>query len=253
MKTLSVKTAIVTGGAQGTGRQIAEDLLKHNYNVVIADIDAEAGDEALAYLQQFGAVQFVRTDIAVEEDVVRLFESTIESFKQIDVLINNAAISINKPITELSFDEWNKVMGINLSGAFLCSKYAVPHLRETKGAIINLCSTRAFMSEANTEAYSASKGGIFAFTHALAVSLGPDIRVNSISPGWIEVSELKKSSQRSTPILSEADHLQHPAGRVGRATDISSAILFLINPDNTFITGQNFTIDGGMTRKMIYV
>ncbi|MDP4207650.1 MAG: SDR family oxidoreductase [Bacteroidota bacterium] len=253
MKPLSVKTAIVTGGAQGIGRQIAEDLLKHNYNVVIADIDAEAGDEALTYLYQFGAVQFIRTDIAVEEDVVRLFESTIESFKQIDVLINNAAISINKPITELSFGEWNKVMGINLSGAFLCSKYAVPYLRKTKGAIINLCSTRAFMSEANTEAYSASKGGIFALTHALAVSLGPDIRVNSISPGWIEVSELKKSSQRSTPILSEADHLQHPAGRVGKATDISSIILFLINPDNTFITGQNFTIDGGMTRKMIYV
>ena len=109
------------------------------------------------------------------------------------------------------------------------------------------------MSEANTEAYSASKGGIFALTHALAVSLGPDIRVNSISPGWIEVSELKKSSQRSSPVLSEADHLQHPSGRVGKATDISSTILFLINPENTFITGQNFIIDGGMTRKMIYV
>jgi len=109
------------------------------------------------------------------------------------------------------------------------------------------------MSEKDTEAYTASKGGIFALTHSLAVSLGPDIRVNSISPGWIEVSELKKKSERKAPVLSEQDHLQHPAGRVGKTTDISSMILFLISPENSFITGQNFIIDGGMTKKMIYV
>ncbi len=250
---MTAPTAIITGGAQGIGFQTAETLLQHNYQVVIADVDKDAGEEAMVSLRPHGKVHFVQVDISKEDDVTRLVDQTVELFGGIDVLVNNAAISINKCIEELSLFEWNKVMGINLTGAFLCSKYAVPHLRRAHGSIINMCSTRAFMSEKNTEAYSASKGGIFALTHAMAASLGPDIRVNSISPGWIEVSGLKKESERKTPILTDQDHLQHPAGRVGKATDISSMVLFLVSPENSFITGQNFVVDGGMTRKMIYV
>jgi len=245
--------AIITGGAQGIGRQTAETLISNGYTVIIADIDNEACEETVADLKLSGNIHFIRTDVSNENDVIQLVEKTIQFFGRIDVLINNAAIGINKTVTELSLAEWNDVMGVNLTGAFLCSKYAIPHLRKNKGSIINMCSTRAFMSEKDTEAYTASKGGIFALTHSLAVSLGPDIRVNSISPGWIEVSELKKKSERKAPVLSEQDHLQHPAGRVGKTTDISSMILFLISPENSFITGQNFIIDGGMTKKMIYV
>lgn len=248
-----MKTAIITGGAQGIGRQVSETLLKNGYQVTIAEKDADAGKEAVEYLQHFGSVLFIPCDISLEKDVKKIFDETIGHFGQLDVLINNAAIMIHKPVTELTLEEWNQVIGTNLTGAFLCSKYAAPHLKKTRGNIINMSSTRAFMSEKDTESYSASKGGIYALTHALAISLGPEVRVNCISPGWIEVSDLKKSSLRKDPQLSAEDHLQHPAGRVGRATDISSMILFLISPENSFITGQNFIIDGGMTRKMMYV
>jgi NAD(P)-dependent dehydrogenase (short-subunit alcohol dehydrogenase family) len=142
---------------------------------------------------------------------------------------------------------------VNLTGAFLCAKYAAPHLRKNGGSIVNVASTRAFMSERHTEAYSASKGGLFALTHALAVSLGPEVRVNSISPGWIETSELRKRSARTPARLSAQDHSQHPAGRVGNAEDVAALALFLLDPGNSFVTGQNFVVDGGMTKKMIYV
>ncbi|MBZ4663197.1 MAG: bacilysin biosynthesis oxidoreductase BacC [Caloramator sp.] len=249
----SKKTVIITGGGQGIGKGTAKRLLMENYNVVIAEIDKEAGQETVDELKIFGDIKFICCDVSKEEDIKSLVNKTVGIYGGIDVLINNAAISINKPITELSLEEWNKVISINLTGAFLCSKYCAPYLKQTKGSIINIASTRAFMSEKDTEAYSASKGGIFALTHALAVSLGPDVRVNCISPGWIEVSELKKQGIRKTPVLSEMDNKQHPAGRVGNVDDVASMILFLIDERNSFITGANFIVDGGMTRKMIYV
>jgi len=150
-------------------------------------------------------------------------------------------------------DEWNRVIGTNLTGAFLCAKHTAPFLKNSNGSIVNISSTRAFQSEPNTEAYSASKGGILALTHALAMSLAPEIRVNCISPGWIDVSGIKKKTKANQIELSEVDHQQHPAGRVGKPADITNMVLFLLNPENDFITGQNFIIDGGMTKKMIYV
>ncbi|MBD3264627.1 MAG: SDR family oxidoreductase, partial [Candidatus Omnitrophica bacterium] len=168
-------------------------------------------------------------------------------------LVNNAGVTAAKPIGELSYREWNRILSVNLGGAFLCSKYGAGMLSSQKGSIINIASTRALMSEPDTESYSASKGGIIALTHALAVSLGPDVRVNCISPGWIEVSGWKKSKERSEPQLSPEDHSQHPAGRVGKPQDVASIACFLCDSRNDFITGANFIIDGGMTRKMIYI
>jgi NAD(P)-dependent dehydrogenase (short-subunit alcohol dehydrogenase family) len=178
---------------------------------------------------------------------------TLKKFGRIDLLVNNAAIHANKPISQLEISEFRRVIDVNLTGSFICAKTCEEELRKTKGSIINICSTRAFQSEANTEAYSASKGGIFALTHSLAVSLGPEIRVNCISPGWIDVSAVRKSQTAKQEPLSEADHKQHPAGRVGVAEDIARMVLFLANEENSFITAQNFIVDGGMTRKMIYV
>jgi NAD(P)-dependent dehydrogenase (short-subunit alcohol dehydrogenase family) len=249
----NTKHVIITGGGQGIGKQSVITFLQKGYSVTFAENDAEAGEEALAEFQTHGLVQFVKCDVSNEAEVISAVEKALSFAGQIDVLINNAAIAANKPIIELSLDEWQKVMDVNVTGAFLFSKYASPHLRSTKGSIINLCSTRAFMSEANTEAYSASKGAIYSLTHALAISLGPDVRVNCISPGWIEVSELKKKSIRKEAVLSDADHAQHPAGRVGNANDIARLLLFLADEENSFITGQNFIVDGGMSRKMIYV
>lgn len=162
-------------------------------------------------------------------------------------------IAANKPIRELELDEWNRVLAVNLTGPFLCSKYAAEELKKVRGVIINMCSTRAIQSEPNTEAYSATKGGLLSMTHALAMSLGPEIRVNAISPGWIDVSAIRKKSAANQYPLSEADHRQHPAGRVGNAQDIANMVYFLLQAENDFITGQNFVIDGGMTKKMIYV
>lgn len=145
------------------------------------------------------------------------------------------------------------ILSVNLRGPFMVCKYAVPLLRQAKpGVIINIASTRASMSEADTEPYSASKGGIVALTHALAISLGPDIRVNAISPGWIEVGDWKKRQTRTEPEHRPQDRSQHPVGRVGTPADIASAALYLASDHASFITGQNMTIDGGMTVKMIY-
>lgn len=132
------------------------------------------------------------------------------------------------------------------------TKYVVPWLRRTRGAIVNIASTRALQSEPHTEAYSAAKGGLVALPHALANSLGPEIRVNCISPGWIDVSGWQKSGQCKMANLSDADHGQHPVGRVGVVPDISALTHFLLTEEAGFITGQNYVVDGGMTRKMIY-
>jgi len=247
------KVAIVTGGGQGIGKAIAKKFLENSISVVIAEIDEEAGRETEEEYSSLGEIKFIKTDVSNEEEVRNMIEETIKIFGRINYLINNAGIGINKHISELTLEEWNRVLGVNLTGAFLCSKYAYPYLKKEKGVIINIASTRAFMSEPNTEAYSASKGGIYALTHALAISLGPDIRVNCISPGWIEVSEWKKKSLRKPAELTELDHKQHPVGRVGRPEDIANLVLYLISDDAGFITGANFIVDGGMTRKMIYL
>jgi NAD(P)-dependent dehydrogenase (short-subunit alcohol dehydrogenase family) len=247
------RVAVITGGAQGIGKAIALRMLKDGACVVIADLDEEAGRETEAECAPSGTVRFVRADVANESDVLRLADETLRAFGGVDLLVNNAAISRGTPLTRLSLEDWNRVLAVNLTAPFLCAKHLSPFLKARRGAIINIASTRAFMSEANTEAYSASKGGIVALTHALAVSLGPEIRVNCISPGWIETGSWRKRSARRTPVLSDADHAQHPAGRVGQPDDIAELVAYLASPRASFITGANHVVDGGMTRKMIYV
>jgi len=245
--------AVITGGAQGIGRITAGMMIAEGYRVAVWDIDDEAiAEECISWHGNPGWLGLT-CDISSETEVQQALTGTLDHFGRLDVLVNNAAIHANKPLCELAVSEWRRVIEVNLTGVLICSKYCENALRKNRGNIINICSTRAFQSEANTEAYSASKGGILALTHALAVSLGPDIRVNAVSPGWIDVSAVKKSSKSSPDLLSEADHKQHPAGRVGEGADIARLILFLADKENSFITGQNFIADGGMTRKMIYV
>ncbi|MCW0482921.1 SDR family oxidoreductase [Gaoshiqia sediminis] len=245
------RNIVVTGGGQGVGRMITRLLLEKGFRVTVLEVDEEAIRE-LKEIFPSENLLVVETDVSSEIQVKTALEFAVETFGRIDGLVNNAMVQIDKPITELQVAEWERVLAINLTGPFLCAKYAAGELRQNKGSIINLCSTRALQSEPNTEAYSASKGGLLALTHALAMSLAPDVRVNAISPGWIEVSALKKKSQQRPVHLSAEDHAQHPAGRVGRAEDIANMVLFLLQPENDFITAQNFVIDGGMTKKMIY-
>ena len=182
MSTMKGKTALVTGAGQGIGKAIAQAFLKAGARVVLAEIDGQAGPKAQRQLARWGKVEFVPCDTAVEDSVRACVAAAIRRFKRLDFVINNAGIGVGKPVEQLGLDEWNRVLGTNLTGIFLFAKYAAKHLRKAKGAIVNIASTRAFMSEADTEAYSASKGGVVSLTHALAISLGPAIRVNCISP-----------------------------------------------------------------------
>lgn len=248
-------TALVTGGAQGIGRAVAERFLADGLNVVLADCDKEACRETEAELISKGSVQAELCDVSSEKDVQNAVSRTLARFGRIDVLVCNAGISgfFGVPVTELTLEQWHSVISVNLTGCFLFAKHSAPHLEKTNGCIINISSTRAVQSEPDTEAYSASKGGIVALTHALAVSLGPRIRVNCISPGWIETAAWKKKKKRTEPGLTREDHAQHPAGRVGVPQDVASMASWLASAEAGFVTGQNFMVDGGMTRKMIYI
>lgn len=250
---LPEKVAIVTGGGQGIGKAIAKRFLQEGLKVVIAEIDEAAGMATEAEYKHIGSILFIQTDVSDENSVINLIRETQNNFGRIDVVVNNAARSQpeNSPLTELTLEEWNRTIATNLSSVFLCSKYSAIHLQKNQGTIINIASTRALMSEPNTEAYSASKGGVVSLTHALAISLAP-IRVNCISPGWIDVSEWQQAKSNQTE-LTKQEHQQHPVGRVGKPEDIASLAVYFASPDAAFITGTNFIVDGGMTKKMIYL
>ncbi len=252
MSNFTGKVGIVTGGAQGIGKGIARRLLADGMSVVIADLDGEAVQDFLAEMGQETRLQAIATDVTREDEVRGLIDTTAQRFGRLDALVNNVGIGINKSIEALTLAEWNQVLATNLTSMFLTVKYAAPHLRRAHGSVVNIASTRAWQSEKDTEAYSASKGGVVALTHALAVSLGPEIRVNGICPGWIEVRDWQKSSGRQAPQHSEIDRLQHPAGRVGTPDDIAAMAAFLLSDEAGFITGHCFPVDGGMTIKMIY-
>lgn len=252
----SGQVVIVTGGAQGIGRGICEHLLGLGHRVVVADIDAAAGQECVDHWKaRAEQVRFIQTDVADEASVRACVDRTVCVFQGIQALVNNAGIADpgRTPVEDLGLAEWNRFIAVNLTGCFLMAKHAIPHLRRSRGSIVNIASTRALQSEANTEAYSASKGGVVALTHALAVSLGPEIRVNCISPGWIDTGPWKRSGTQAGPALRPIDHRQHPAGRVGRPEDVAALAAFLIGEGSGFVTGQTLVVDGGMTRKMIYV
>ena len=251
---LTGKVALVTGGGQGIGKAIARRMLQEGASVVIAELDDEAGRETQSEYSSFGRISFVRTDVSDESSARNAVGKALEWFSRLDVLVNNAGIADPHAtqLEGLQLSEWNRVLATNLGGVFLMSKHAAPPLRQRHGCIVNIASTRALQSEPHTEAYSASKGGVVALTHALAISLGPTVRVNCVSPGWIDVSAWKKQSRRKADVLRKRDHAQHPVGRVGRPEDVASLVAWLTSDEAGFVTGQQFVIDGGMTRKMIY-
>jgi NAD(P)-dependent dehydrogenase (short-subunit alcohol dehydrogenase family) len=240
------KVAIVTGGANGIGKAIVKQFCSQNYTVILVDKQEEEGLMLSRELEENGySVIFKKCDVGNFTEVKGLFSDIKETFDKIDVLINNAGISKFKNFWDMEEKDWHEVISTNLSSVFYFSKEAAPLMKELGGCIINMASTRSSMSEANTEAYSASKGGIFSLTHALAITLSEyNIRVNSISPGWIETGDYEA--------LREVDHFQHPSNRVGKPEDVARACAFLCSEENNFINGENLVIDGGMTRKMMY-
>jgi NAD(P)-dependent dehydrogenase (short-subunit alcohol dehydrogenase family) len=247
------RVALVTGGGQGIGRAIAARIIDEGGRVLIIDVDKHAAEDAA---DEYGDALRAQVGSAAEERVIeRAVKDAIDWGGRLDVLVNNAAIADpkNDPIEKLALADWQKIVDTNLTGPMLCAKHAVPHLRAQRGAIVNITSTRAYMSEPDTEAYSTCKGGLTALTHALANSLGPDVRVNAIAPGWIATAPWKARDKREQPELRDVDHEQHPAGRVGRPEDVAALCAYLASSEAGFVTGQVFVVDGGMSRKMIYV
>jgi len=239
--------AIVTGGAKGIGRAVTHHLLEQNWRVCVVDLEGAGARRAFPARRR--GVALIEGDVGHEDTAKRAVAEALLRFGRLDAVVSNAGIMIRKPLRGLSLAEWHKVIDTNLTAAFLFARAAERALRRSKGAIVTIASTRALMSEPDTESYSASKGGIVALTHALAVSLGPDVRVNCVSPGWIDTTiETGKPSA-----LRKKDHAQHPVGRVGKPEDVAELVAFLLDRERSgFVTGANFVVDGGMTRKMIY-
>jgi NAD(P)-dependent dehydrogenase (short-subunit alcohol dehydrogenase family) len=237
------RVAIVTGAANGIGLASARLLLRSGWRVAALDLPGAGLARKFGKHRRAAPVE---GDVAEQETAERAVAAALEKFGRLDGVVSNAGISRNKPIEKLTLAEWHRVLDVNLTAAFLLARAAETPLRRTKGAMVLVASTRALMSEPNTEAYSASKGGLVALTHALALSFAPDVRVNCVSPGWIRTKDYGS--------LRKQDHAQHPAGRVGRPQDIAAMVEFLLDRERSgFVTGANFVVDGGMTRKMIYV
>lgn len=246
------RVAIVTGGGQGIGKAIAATLLSRGFSVTLAERNEQTGHAAAEDLtHRGGRVRFVQTDVTDEESVARAVHETVEAFGGLSALVNNAADPhpYNTPLPELSLDEWRQKITTNLTGPFLCAKHCARAFDTDGGAIVNVASTRALQSERCQEAYAASKGGVVALTHALAISLGPRVRVNCVSPGFIDTSGWTPEASRA---LRATDHTQHPVGRAGRPEDVAELVCFLLSHAAGFITGQNLVIDGGMVRRMMY-
>ena len=240
------RKVFVTGGAEGIGKAIVETFCKEGYKVAFCDINDAHGQQTA---KETGAT-FYQVDVSDKEALENCMQCILKEWNGIDAIINNVGISKFSPITETSVEDFDKILSINLRPVFITSRLLAVHRKthpssNSYGRIINICSTRYLMSEPGSEGYAASKGGIHSLTHALAISLSEwNITVNSIAPGWIQNHDYDQ--------LRPEDHSQHPSRRVGKPDDIARMCLFLCQEENDFINGENITIDGGMTKKMIY-
>lgn len=236
--------AIVTGAANGIGRAISLHLLDAGWCVLALDLPKTGLSRHFRGWARSSST--MEGDVTDEEVVREAVRFALDRFGRLDAAVANAGVMLRRPLRRLTLEDWRRVIDTNLTAAFLLAREAQRPLRQTKGSIVTIASTRTLMSEPNTESYSASKGGLVALSHALAVSLGPDIRVNCVSPGWIATRDYAKLPRRQ--------HAQYPAGRVGKPQDVAEIVAFLLDREKSgFITGANMVVDGGMIRKMMLV
>jgi NAD(P)-dependent dehydrogenase (short-subunit alcohol dehydrogenase family) len=226
------KVVVITGGANGIGKNMTEEFKKAGAIVAVIDKDKKS----------IPCDFYFCGDIAEEMSLRKFSAEVLRRFQQIDYLINNACISRKGILSGCGFNDFNYVLRVGVTAPYLLTSLFLEHFNQG-GAIVNISSSRVNTSQADTESYTAAKGGITALTHALAVSLSGRVRVNSISPGWIDTTESE---------WSEADKNQHPVKRIGEPADITKLAMFLCCEDSGFINGENITADGGMSRLMIY-
>lgn len=225
------KVVVITGGAKGIGRDMVREFIKTGAKVAV--MDKEDWEEATFYY---------RGDITEEERLNEFAELVIKMFGGIDYLINNACLSNKGLLSDCGFEDFNYVLKVGVTAPYMLTKLFMEHFN-VGGSIVNISSSRADMSQADTESYTAAKGGINALTHAMAISLAGRVRVNSVSPGWIDTTESTWMAE---------DNRQHPVKHIGAPNDITKTVMFLCSEDSKFITGENIKVDGGMSRLMIY-
>jgi len=241
------KTCVVTGGANGIGKCIAEAFLREGARVAVIDKDEPAGKKMA---QNHKKLLFMHGDAAEKETLEVFAQQVMDTFCKLDCLVNNACINNKGLLSGCSYEDFDHALRAGVVAPY----YLALLFKEsfTQGAsIVNISSTRAVMSQPDTESYTAAKGGISALTHALCMSFSGRVRVNAISPGWID-TRAYQHKESHMPQHTEADARQHPCGRIGSSEDIANTVLYLCSTDAGFINGENISIDGGMTRRMIY-
>jgi NAD(P)-dependent dehydrogenase (short-subunit alcohol dehydrogenase family) len=246
---LQDRVAVITGSASGIGRASAKEFAKEGARVVVADIKLAGAEETVKQIEAAGGVALaVKADVAAAESVEALVEQTLHSFGRINVLFNNAAVQVNKTVEDTTVEEWNREIAINLGGVFLCSKLFMPHLRSTKGCIVNMASVNGFFVEPMCAGYCATKGAIIALTKAMAIDHGKDgIRVNCICPGYIDAGlawEYFEVQPNPAAARAAAGKL-HALGRVGQPEEVGRLAVFLASDDASFMTGSAVTVSGG--------
>ena len=248
MNRLEGKVAIVTGGTRGIGRAIADRFVREGARVVTSARNAPPGEGTL------GGLDFVRGDVGRASDVRAIFEHTLGRHGRLDVLVNNAAVQIEKSIEHTSEAEWDALMAVNLKGVFLCCREALAPMRAAGGgSIVNIGSYDGFVADPDLAAYCASKGGVHALSRAIAVDHGKDgIRCNVICPGWIRTEMMDAYLRSQTPGAEDAIVGQHLLGRLGRPEDIANLALWLASDESAFATGQLYVHDGGLTAHAPY-
>lgn len=246
---LEGRVTVITGSASGIGRTSAKEFAREGAKVVVADINLEGAQETAQQIVTAGGVAMaVQTDVSQPQSVQALVEQTLRTFGKLDVLFNNAAIQVNKTIEDTTVEEWNRQIGINLGGVFLCSKYSLPHLRNTTGCVINMASVNGFFVESICAGYCATKGAIIALTKAMAIDHGRDgIRVNCICPGYIDTGLAWEyfEVQPDPGAARELAGKMHALGRVGQSEEVARVAVFLASDDASFMTGSSVVVSGG--------
>ena len=246
---LKDRVAVITGAGSGIGRASALEFAREGARVVVADVNAAGAQETVRHVEALGGRALaVQTDVASPNSVQHLVQATLQAYAQVHVLFNDAAIQVNKTVEDMTVEEWNREIAVNLGGVFLCSKFFLPHLRRTKGCIINMASVNGFFVEPMCAGYCATKGAIIALTKAMAIDHGKEgIRINCICPGYIDAGlAWGYFEAQSDPAAARAAAGKlHALWRIGRPEEVGRLAVFLASDDASFMTGSAGVVDGG--------